>query len=45
MRWMTQKSIVPKEGETVSDVVLDALLAMFIAAAATELIQTIFSVG
>ena len=45
MRWMTQKPIVPKEGETISDVVLDALLALFIAAIATELVRTILSVG
>ncbi len=45
MRWMTQKSIVPKQGEIVSDLVLDALLTLFIAAVGTELIRTILSAG
>jgi hypothetical protein len=45
MRWITQKSIAPKESETVSDVVLDVLLALFLAAIATELLQIIFSIG
>jgi hypothetical protein len=43
MRWMTQKWIVPREGETVWDVVLDATMALFSAAVATEVIQIVFS--
>jgi len=43
MRWMTQKLIVPREGETVWDAVFDATMALFGAAVATEVIQIIFS--
>ncbi len=43
MRWVTEKWIVPKEGETVWDVIVDALMALFGAAVATELIQLIIS--
>jgi hypothetical protein len=43
MGWITQRWIAPKEGETVWDVVLDALMALFSAAVATEVIQIIFS--
>jgi hypothetical protein len=43
MRWMIQKWIVPKEHETVFDVLLDATMALFSAAVATEVIQIIFS--
>jgi hypothetical protein len=40
-----QKWIVPKEGETVWDVIVDALIALFSAAVATELIQLIISMA
>ena len=43
MRWMIKKWIVPKEHETVYDVLLDATMALFGAAVATEVIQIIFS--
>jgi hypothetical protein len=43
MRWITDKWIVPREGETVWDVVLDAMMALFSAAVATEVIQIVFS--
>ena len=43
MRWMMQKWIVPKEDETVWDVLLDATMALFSAAVATEVIQITFS--
>jgi hypothetical protein len=43
MRWMIQKWIVPKEHETVYDVLLDATMALFSAAVATVVIQIIFS--
>ena len=43
MRWMTQKWIVPREGETVWDVVLDAMMALFCAAVATEVIRIVLS--
>ena len=42
MRWLIQKCIVPKEHETVCDVLLDATMALFSAAVATEVIQIIF---
>jgi len=37
-----QEWIVPKEHETVCDVLLDATMALFSAAVATEVIQIIF---
>ena len=43
MRWMTQRWIAPKEGKTIWDVVLDAVMALFSAAVATEVIQINFS--
>ena len=43
MHWMTQRWIVPNEGETIWDVVLDAVMALFSAAVVTEVIQIIFS--
>jgi hypothetical protein len=43
MRWMIQRWIVPKEHETVYDVLLDATIALFSAAVATQVIQIIFS--
>jgi len=42
MRWMMQRWIVPKEHETVWDVLLDATMALLSAAVATEVIQIIF---
>ncbi len=42
MRWMTQKWIVPKEGETAWDVAVDAAVALFGAAVTTGLIRLIF---
>ncbi len=44
MRRLTQKWIVPKDHETVWDVVLDAMMALFSAAVATKLIQIILAV-
>ena len=43
MRWMTQKWIFPREGETTWDVALDAMMALFSAAVATEVIKIIIS--
>jgi hypothetical protein len=43
MRWIIQKWIVPKEDETICDVLLDATLALFSAAVATEVIQIVIS--
>jgi hypothetical protein len=42
MRWL-QKWIVSNEDETVYDVLLDATMALFSAAVATEIIQIIVS--
>ena len=42
MRWMP-KWIVPKEGETFRDVLLDATMAVLSAAVATEVIYIVFS--
>ena len=42
MRWMV-KSIAPKEGENIADILLDTLMALFAAAVATEVIHIIFS--
>ncbi len=42
MRWLTEKWIVPKEGETAWDVAIDAAVALFGAAVATELLRLIF---
>jgi hypothetical protein len=43
MRWVMQKWIVPREGETMWDVVIDAMMALLSAAVATEVIQLIVS--
>jgi hypothetical protein len=42
MRWMLNW-IAPKDDEDIGDVLVDAMLALFSAAVATELIQIIFS--
>ena len=42
MRWIDQKWMVPKEGETAWDVAIDAAVALFGAAVATVFIRLIF---
>jgi hypothetical protein len=44
MRQMMQEWIAPKKGETVWDVVGDAMVAMLGASIITELIQLLFSI-
>jgi hypothetical protein len=43
MRWMTQKWIAPRDDETIWDVVLDVMMALFGAAILTQLIRLLLS--
>ena len=43
MRWMTQKWIVSKKDETLWDVLIDAMIAMFGAVVVTQFIRSLVS--
>jgi hypothetical protein len=44
MRWMTQKWIVSRKDETVWDLLIDAMIALFGAVVVTQLIRSFVSI-
>jgi hypothetical protein len=44
MRWMTQKWIVSKKDETLWDILIDAMIALFGAVVVTQFIRSLVSI-